>query len=74
MVEVNVCVRVYKDIKIELPEEIAKDLESEDITIYEVEEIKQMLKSFGPEADPEIVNIYRTCIKTSKLNGNFLKK
>lgn len=60
MVEVNVCVRVYKDIKIELPEKIAKDLESEDITIYEVEEIKQMLKSFGPEADPEIVNIYRT--------------
>lgn len=59
MVEVNVCVRVYKDIKIELPEEIAKDLESEDITIYEIEEIKQILKSFGPEADPEIVNIYR---------------
>lgn len=59
MVEVNVCVRVYKDIKIELPEEIAKDLESEDITIYEIEEIKQMLKSFGHEADPEIVNIYR---------------
>lgn len=60
MVKVNVCVRMYKDIEIELPEEIAKDLESEDITIYEVEEIKQMLKSFGPEADPEIVNIYRT--------------
>jgi len=54
MVKVSVCVRMYKDIEIELPEEIAKD-----ITLYEIEEIKQMLKSLGHEADPEIVNIYR---------------
>ena len=59
MVKVSVCVRMYKDIEIELPKRIAKDLECENITIYEVEEIKQMLKSLGPEADPEIVNIYR---------------
>lgn len=59
MVKVSVCVRMYKDIEIELPKRIAEDLDCENITIYEVEEIKQMLKSLGPEADPEIVNIYR---------------
>ena len=56
--KVTVCLKIYKDIDIDLPENIVDEIADENIDIDSIPEIKKLFKENGGMQNVEIVNMF----------------